>query len=102
MAASQAVSTISFDFCYTGTAEADQKMLRLVVVDSHSRMVHCGPTTKKDNLKQLATEVVRFVQTLGYHEVEIMSDNEPSLVALREGIVGIRNKMGLITRCNSL
>ena len=91
---------ISMDFCYTsrpGTAEAPyeaddpadsekNKLVVLVLHDKRTKFVEALPVQQKGAqkwLRYMCGEICRFASMLGYKQVTLRSDNEPTLYKLR-------------------
>ena len=87
------IPTISFDFAYTGKSlgadigagdEDDvAKLTTLVVHDSHTGSINCIPLRGKDEKKHAVREMVKYLQYLGYGDVCLMCDQEPSVLAIQ-------------------
>ena len=82
-----AIPTISFDYFYTkvdGNDITDQEspdaMFSLIIVDSHTGFIACVPLQAKSQLDHMNRELVQFIQGLGYSEVILHCDNEPSIL----------------------
>ena len=94
----QGDSVISMDFCYTsrpGTAEASDeaddseknKLVVLVLHDKRTKFVEALPVQQKGAQKWLhymCGEICRFASMLGYKQVTLRSDNEPTLYKLQQ------------------
>ena len=110
---SRAYPTISFDLCYTGYGANNQlegapaadgsdkdKLTCLVSHCSHTGSVFALPLPDKsgNSMRSAACELVRFCQLLGHTEVELMCDQEPSMLQLQGLIMAARKRLGFRTR----
>ena len=80
---------MGMDFSFTGREEDSQeKLCVLVLKDKDSNMIDAIPTPGKGGkaTKHLVTEVCRFLNALGHHEVVLKGDGEPAIVALQNRI----------------
>ena len=101
------VPTISFDYFFTksdgqpGTEGDPNTITALIVVDSHTSFVTCIPLEKKVQLDHANREIIKFIQMLGYSEVILHCDNEPSILQIKNLLLRTRQAMGLKTRESS-
>eukprot|EP00439_Symbiodinium_sp_Y106_P025195 s9144_g3.t1 len=110
---SRAYPTISFDLCYTGYGAENQlegapaadgsdkdKLTCLVSHCSHTGSIFALPLPDKsgNSMRSAACELVRFCQLLGHTEVELMCDQEPSVLQLQILIMAARKRLGFRTR----
>ena len=99
--------TISMDFCYAGYDQGlpggpvleaeDNKLTCLVLHDSTTSCVHAVPVDRKGNLGFLCGEVIRFISYLGYGEVILKNDQEPTMLKLQKLVQQTRLRLGLKT-----
>ena len=98
------VPTISFDYFFTkadgqtGKEGDSDSITSLVVVDSHTMFVTAIPLEGKAQLDHANRELIKFIQMLGYGEVILHCDNEPSILQLKRLVLRTRQAMGLKTR----
>ena len=100
-------SVCCMDFAYTGRrtpaqfeGHTQEKLVVLVLKDSHTGAVHAIPTPAKGGtiaFKYLVAETCRFLNYCGHQTCTIRSDSEPACLALQRGIKAFRSKMGLQT-----
>ena len=100
-------SVCCMDFAYTGRrtpaqfeGHMQEKLVVLVLKDSHTGAVHAIPTPAKGGtiaFKYLVAETCRFLNYCGHQTCTIRSDSEPACLALQRGIKAFRSKMGLQT-----
>ena len=103
------IPMISMDFCYTGkTLEAvteksvGDKLIALVLHDSHSGAVHCIPTHSKDAVQHMVRETLAFHRFLGYGDVCLRADQEPALLVVETAVQRTIQRMGFrVTTENS-
>ena len=112
---SRAYPTISFDLCYTGynaesqlegaaegaaADDASSKLTCLVSHCSHTGSIFALPLPDKsgNSMRSAACELVRFCQLLGHTEVELMCDQEPSMLQLQGLVMAARKRLGFRTR----
>ena len=100
--------TFQFDFAYTKCTDsssidvpvADQPHVTTFVgVDNWTRSCLVVPVEEKGkkSLKRLTQEICKFLGRLGYEEVCLKSDNEPSCKQLQESVIVTRARLGLKT-----
>lgn len=78
--------TISFDYCYTKAGESTRDadaLLALVLVDSKTGYLGCVPLNSKAQVDLATKEIIAFCQTLGYSQVMLRCDNEPSILQIQ-------------------
>ena len=97
------IPTLSFDFAFNGKivedgaeGEADEgaKLTTLVVRDSHTGSINCVPLRGKNGRKHAVKEMVKYVQYLGYGEICLMCDQEPSVLAIQSLMQRTWQRMG--------
>ena len=91
-----ACPTISFDYFYTKVGESSQEpdaLIALVLVDSKTGFFGCVPMNSKAQFDLATKEVIAFCQTLGYNDVMLRCDNEPSVLQLQRLVVQARQQM---------
>ena len=94
-------TTVSFDYCYTKAGEASQEpdaLVALVMVDSKTGYLGCVPMNSKNQFDFATKEIIAFCQTLGYDDVMLRCDNEPSVLQLQRLVVQAGKQMGLRTQ----
>ncbi|CAE7037369.1 GIP [Symbiodinium natans] len=100
-------SVCCMDFAKTGRrtpaqfeGHTQEKLVVLVLKDSHTGAVHAIPTPAKGGtiaFKYLVAETCGFLNYCGHQTCTIRSDSEPACLALQRGIKAFRSKMGLQT-----
>ena len=93
--------TISFDYFYTKAGEDSQDpdaLVALVLCDSKTGYLGCVPMNSKNQFDLATKEVIAFCQTLGYNDVMLRCDNEPTVLQLQRLVVQSRQQMGLRTQ----
>ena len=95
---------ISWDLCFSGkTCEAVEetdgqaKLTALVVHDSHSGAVQCIPIQSKKQTKFMGTEILRFINFLGYGDVTLRCDQEPTTLQVQRYVQRARQQLNLRT-----
>ena len=73
-------------------------VIALVMVDSKTGFLGCVPMNSKAQFDLATKELIAFCQTLGYNEVMLRCDNEPSVLQLQRLVVQARQQMGLQTK----
>ena len=113
-------SVISMDFCYTGrhadqreepaqdedhpdekTDKKARKLVTLVLHDRQTRFLEAIPVEQKGTqrwLRYLCKEVCRFASMLGYNDVVLKSDSEPTMRCLQEMVTTQRLQVGMSTK----
>ena len=105
------VPTIALDFFYADVDGGDlhfmqkekkrgsEKGLVLACVCSGTGMLRAIPLPSKErsSLQYAAREVLSFISYLGYSEVSVRGDNEPSMTLLVDKVVQARTQVGLRT-----
>ena len=93
--------TVSFDYFYTKAGEDSQDpdaLVALVLCDSKTGYLWCVPMNSKNQFDLATKEVIAFWQTLGYSDVMLRCDNEPTVLQLQRLVVQARQQMGLRTQ----
>ena len=97
-------SACSFDFAFTARPstgpQPTEKLVCLVLKDSHTQAVYAIPTPAKGGtvaLKFMIDEICRFLNYCGHTEVTLKSDSEPSCLALQGGVRAFRAKLKMVT-----
>ena len=93
--------TVSFDYFYTKAGEDSQDpdaLVALVLCDSKTGYLGCVPMNRKNQFDLATKEVIAFCQTLGYSDVMLRCDNEPTVLQLQRLVVQARQLMGLRTQ----
>ena len=96
--------TVSFDYFFTKAGESSQapdSLITLVMVDNKTGYLGCVPMNAKSQFDLATKEVIAFIQTLGYSNVQLRCDNEPSALQLQRLIVEARQRMGLQTQATT-
>jgi hypothetical protein len=95
---------ISWDLCFSGkTCEAVEetdgqaKLTALVVHDSHSGAVQCIPIQSKKQTKFMGAEILRFINFLGYGDVTLRCDKEPTTLQVQRYVQRARQQLNLRT-----
>ena len=97
------IPTLSFDFAFTGKSAEDgdegerdegAKLTTLVVHDSHTGSINCFPLRGKNDKKHAVKEFVKYVQCLGYGDICLMCDQEPSVLAIQSLMQRTWQRMG--------
>ena len=97
------IPTLSFDFAFTGKSAEDgdegerdevAKLTTLVVHDSHTGSINCFPLRGKNDKKHAVKEFVKYVQYLGYGDICLMCDQEPSVLAIQSLMQRTWQRMG--------
>ncbi|CAE7237302.1 unnamed protein product, partial [Symbiodinium sp. CCMP2456] len=98
----RSVSLLSFDFGFTGRElDPENKLITLCIKDRDTGWRESIPTKRKGGLEStrfLTGEVVRLCNVLGYNDVTIRSDPEPSCLSLQQEIQKARGRLGQRTR----
>ncbi|CAE7502067.1 RE1, partial [Symbiodinium necroappetens] len=98
----RSVSVLSFDYGFTGRElDPENKLITLCVKDRDSGWRESIPTKRKggpESLRYLTGEIVRLCNVLGYNDVTIRSDPEPSCRSLQNEIQKARGRLGQRTR----
>lgn len=81
--------------------DAPDTVLGLIIVGSATGFISCVPLQSKNQLDHMSREPVQFIQRLGYNEVILHCDNEPSILQLQRLATKTRQSMGLKTRMSS-
>jgi hypothetical protein len=68
------------------------------MVDSKTGYLGCVPMNSKNQFDLATKEIIAFCQTLGYNDVMLRCDNEPSVLQLQRLVVQARKQMGLRTQ----
>ena len=71
------------------------------MVDNKTGYLGCVPMNAKSQFDLATKEVIAFIQTLGYSNVQLRCDNEPSALQLQRLIVEARQRMGLQTQATT-
>ena len=91
-------SLISFDFGLTSrlTDDAD-KLTILCIHDRATKLVHAVPAEQKGgkSFQYLLGELCRFILWTGHQTISLRSDNEPSCLALSEGVKKYLKNVGV-------
>ena len=100
---------ISFDYGFSARAEGEPKMVALFVHDAQTGWRECFPVPAKGGvcngmnvLQYLASELRRLVAFLGYSQIILKSDPEPTCLALQNEVKRLRLGMGLRTVCQQV
>ena len=72
-------------------------MAALVTHDLHSGAIQCVPIQGKSQTKYMSREVLRFINFLGYGEVMLRCDKEPTTLTLQRLVQRARQQMNLKT-----
>ena len=95
---------ISWDLCFSGkTCEAVEetdgqaKLTALVVHDSHSGAVQRIPIQSKKQTKFMGAEILRFINFLGYGDVTLRCDKEPTTLQVQRYVQRARQQLNLRT-----
>ena len=95
---------VSMDFMFARTGEdqpSEDHPLRtfLVAVDHGTRYVICVPVESKasSSVKVAVDEVARMLTSLGYTNVTLRADSEPSMVQLLKMVEIVRSRQGFAT-----
>ena len=98
----RSVSVLSFDYGFTGRElDPENKLITLCIKDRDSGWREAIPTKRKggpERLRYLTGEIVRLCNVLGYNDVTIRSDPEPSCRSLQSEIQKARGRLGQRTR----
>ncbi|CAE7327697.1 unnamed protein product [Symbiodinium microadriaticum] len=98
----RSVSVLSFDYGFTGRElDPENKLITLCIKDRDSGWRESIPTKRKggpESLRYLTGEIVRLCNVLGYNDVTIRSDPEPSCRSLQNEIQKARGRLGQRTR----
>ncbi|CAE7490627.1 unnamed protein product [Symbiodinium sp. CCMP2592] len=98
----RAVSVLSFDFGFTGRElDPENKLITLCVKDRATGWREAIPTKRKggpESTKFLTSEIVRLCNVLGYNDVTIRCDPEPSCKTLQQEVQKARGRLGQRTR----
>eukprot|EP00435_Cladocopium_sp_Y103_P054542 s1031_g17.t1 len=79
-------------------AAEDKGTLWLALTDGDTGYLGCIPIWSKGQLHYMTHEVLSFVQGLGYSEVGIYGDNEPTSRQILKTIITSRHALGVKTR----
>ena len=100
---------ISFDYGFTSRVEGGPKLVALYVHDSQTGWRECFPVPAKGGthsgtqvIPYLASELCRLLAFLGYSQVTLKSDPEPTCIALQAEVRKLRLSMGLRTVCQQV
>ena len=95
---------ISWDLCFSGKTcekveetDGQAKLTALVIHDSHTGAVQCVPVQGKRQTKFMALEVLRFITFLGYGDVTLRCDQEPTTLTIQRHVQRARQQMNLRT-----
>ena len=80
------------------TVKIQMLWLRWVLCDSKIGYLGCVPMNSKNQFDLATKEVIAFCQTLGYNDVMLRCDNEPTVLQLQRLVVQSRQQMGLRTQ----
>ena len=98
----RAVSVLSFDFGFTGRDDdPESKLITLCVKDRDTGWREAIPTKRKggpESIRFLTGEVVRLCNVLGYNDITLRCDPEPSCRSLQQEIQKARGRLGQRTR----
>jgi len=98
---------VSFDFFSTrassdhsaaGEMNRDDALTAMAMVDNKTGCLGVVPLNSKAEFCLLTRELVAFCSTLGYNEVELRCDSEPSIMQVAKLTIQTRQHMGLVTR----
>ena len=99
------VPVVWFDFFYTKAGDEAVKdedtLVAMIMVDNKSGYLGVVPLNSKAQFDLLTEELVAFCALLGYYEVELRSDNEPTIVQVAKLTQKARQQMGLITHMST-
>ena len=91
-------SLVSFDFGFSSrlTDDAD-KLTILCIHDRATKLVHAVPAEQKGgkSFQYLLGELCRFILWTGHQTISVRSDNEPSCLALIEGVKKYLKNVGV-------
>ena len=76
----------------------EDSLIAMAMVDNKAGYLGVVPLNSKAQFDLLAKVLVAFCSTLGYNEVELRCDNEPSIVQVAKLTVQARQQMGLVTK----
>ncbi|CAE7658790.1 unnamed protein product [Symbiodinium necroappetens] len=103
------IPCISFDYGFSSRKEGEPKMTALFVHDAQTGWRECFPVPAKGGicggmnvLQYLASELCRLIAFLGYSQVVVKSDPEPTCLALQHEVKKLRLGMGLRTVCQQV
>ena len=103
------IPCISFDYGFSSRKEGEPKMTALFVHDAQTGWRECFPVPAKGGicsgmnvLQYLASELCRLIAFLGYSQVVLKSDPEPTCLALQQEVKKLRLGMGLRTVCQQV
>ena len=90
------VPTISMDHCFVGEADQEGRLAGfawLIVFDSNTEALFALPTGTKEVKEWIIVCVKSLIDQLGYGgmRVGIKNDNAPELLALRRGVIQLRD-----------
>ena len=95
---------ISWDLCFSGKTceavsedDAQAKLSSLVVHDSHTGAVQCIPIQSKKQTKYMSAEILRFINFLGYGDVMLRCDQEPTTLQVQKYVQRARQQSNLRT-----
>ena len=95
---------ISWDLCFSGKTceavsedDAQTKLSALVVHDSHTGAVQCIPIQSKKQTKYMRAEILRFINFLGYGDVMLRCDQEPTTLQVQKHVQRARQQSNLRT-----
>ena len=96
-------SVVSFDFGYCSRLKGDRaredkdRLTVLFLHDRHTKAVYAVPTAQKGgpSLSHLITESARFIIWLGHRSVRLRCDNEPSIMAVQNGLMRTLRNLGV-------
>ena len=99
---------VSFDFFFSTRASSDHSaagemnrddaLTAMAMVDNKTGCLGVVPLNSKAEFCLLTRELVAFCSTLGYNEVELRCDSEPSIMQVAKLTIQTRQHMGLVTR----
>ena len=79
------IPAIFSDYFFTKAGESSidrDAVISLALVDSRTGFLGCVPMNSKAQFDLATKELIAFCQTLGYNEVMLRCDNEPSVLQL--------------------
>ena len=96
---------ISWDLCFQWERlvklwkkhDDQAKLTALVVHDSHSGAVQCIPIQSKKQTKFMGAEILRFINFLGYGDVTLRCDQEPTTLQVQRYVQRARQQLNLRT-----
>ena len=98
------IPVVSWDLCFTSkTCEAVEsesegsKLTALVMHDSHTGSIHCVPIHSKAQAKYMSMEVMRFINYLGYGDVALRCDQEPTMLQVQKLVQRSRQRLNMRT-----